>query len=54
MGLFGSKNDKDVCPKCWHEGCKGNCESLQDRRERENREQVRQTAERMRRQRRGR
>jgi len=22
---------KDICPKCWHEGCDGNCKSAEQR-----------------------
>jgi hypothetical protein len=39
----------DICPKCWHEGCDGSCESAADRAARERAAQVAAAAARLRR-----
>ena len=35
---------KDICRKCWHEGCDGSCESAQQRSDRLRIEQVKKVA----------
>ena len=37
-------SDKYICPKCWHEGCGGSCESAQQRSDRLRTEQVKNVA----------
>jgi hypothetical protein len=43
----------DICPKCWHEGCKGNCETPAERKARELREQIAAITRRQRRDKKG-
>jgi hypothetical protein len=45
------KRGKDICPKCWHEDCRGNCESAADRARRERLERAQAAADRLRRER---
>lgn len=36
-----------ICPKCWHEGCNGNCKSAEERAAEARKQAVREAAERL-------
>jgi hypothetical protein len=49
-----TRKNGDVCPKCWHEDCDGNCQSVAERQAQLRREQAAAVAARLAAERKGR